>query len=207
MQPSQPSICPTCHSPIPADAPGGLCPQCLMQAALGTGVDAGPDTQAGSRPSFTAPPPEELARFFPQLEILELLGRGGIDLLDCSINTGDKRGTVDTPCIELSPDGADEVARGGQWLVEVMRKRRRHFAGKRHPRGLIERRLTLLQMAIRLIELGDHGDHLGEAGHHGVAGGVHGLVRGQGHGHARGGGSLLATEIGDDYRHGASIGG
>jgi serine/threonine protein kinase len=50
-----------------------------MQAALGTGVDAGPDTQADSpRHSFTAPTPEELARFFPQLEILTLLGRGGM---------------------------------------------------------------------------------------------------------------------------------
>jgi hypothetical protein len=27
---------------------------------------------------FVAPPPEELARYFPQLEILELLGQGGM---------------------------------------------------------------------------------------------------------------------------------
>lgn len=71
--------CSCCGQPLPPDAPGGLCPQCLMQAGLGTGVDAGPDTQADSpRHSFTAPTPEELARFFPQLEILELLGRGGM---------------------------------------------------------------------------------------------------------------------------------
>jgi len=50
-----------------------------MQAGLGTGVDLGPDTQAGGpHRSFVAPTPEELGPFFPQLEILELLGRGGM---------------------------------------------------------------------------------------------------------------------------------
>jgi predicted Ser/Thr protein kinase len=42
-------------------------------------VDAGPDSQAGSgRRPFTAPSLETLARLFPQLEILRLLGQGGM---------------------------------------------------------------------------------------------------------------------------------
>ena len=50
-----------------------------MQAGLGTGVDIGPDTRDGAgRPPFVAPSAEDLAPYFPQLEILELLGRGGM---------------------------------------------------------------------------------------------------------------------------------
>jgi len=71
--------CPGCQQPLEPNAPDGLCPKCLIQAGLGTGVDFGPATQAGSGHSpFVAPTPEELARFFPQLEILELIGRGGM---------------------------------------------------------------------------------------------------------------------------------
>jgi tRNA A-37 threonylcarbamoyl transferase component Bud32 len=59
--------CPHCHAPIPANAPGGFCPACLLR-------DAGdlPPT-AGSAPSL-----EEIAAAFPQLEIISLIGQGGM---------------------------------------------------------------------------------------------------------------------------------
>ena len=65
--------CPKCGGPIPAEAPQGLCPRCLLlQASTPTEVGRG----AASRP---APPShEELAAAFPQLEILELIGKGGM---------------------------------------------------------------------------------------------------------------------------------
>ncbi len=54
----------------------GLCPECLLDAGSATGSD---DAPAGTRPSRFIPPlPEELAPHFPQLEILELLGHGGM---------------------------------------------------------------------------------------------------------------------------------
>ena len=59
-------ICPGCQSPLAPNAPDGLCPACLMKAGAGTGVDLGPDSQAGSgRTPFVAPNPEEVARLFP----------------------------------------------------------------------------------------------------------------------------------------------
>jgi hypothetical protein len=71
--------CPGCGETLPPDAPNGLCPQCLMQAGLPTGVDIGPDTHDGAgRVPFSAPSAEDLASYFPQLEILELIGRGGM---------------------------------------------------------------------------------------------------------------------------------
>ncbi len=54
----------------------GLCPDCLLRAGFATATE---DALPGERASgFVPPSPEELARYFPQLEILELLGRGGM---------------------------------------------------------------------------------------------------------------------------------
>jgi hypothetical protein len=65
--------CPTCGGSIPAEAPQGLCPKCLLaQASIPTEAGQG----AVPRP---VPPTElELAAAFPQLEILELIGQGGM---------------------------------------------------------------------------------------------------------------------------------
>src|SRR5215471_15150923 len=65
--------CPKCGGPIPAEAPQGLCPKCLLaQASLPT--DAGQAAQGRPEP----PSQTELAAAFPQLEILELVGQGGM---------------------------------------------------------------------------------------------------------------------------------
>jgi tRNA A-37 threonylcarbamoyl transferase component Bud32 len=71
--------CPKCQVELSADAPQGLCPRCLLQMGL---ASAAPD-QAGAGSTtglgaFVAPTPQELAGRFPQLEILELLGQGGM---------------------------------------------------------------------------------------------------------------------------------
>jgi serine/threonine protein kinase len=72
-------ICSGCKKPLPANAPHSLCPECLIQAGLGTGVDIGPDSRAeGGRTPFVAPSPEELAPLFPQLDILGFIGQGGM---------------------------------------------------------------------------------------------------------------------------------
>jgi len=80
--------CNECGGKLPADAPQGLCPQCLMK--LGLPSEAGgedhalSDDQAATRTSatppggFVPPEPKELAEKFPQLEIIELLGQGGM---------------------------------------------------------------------------------------------------------------------------------
>ncbi|HUU16224.1 MAG TPA: serine/threonine-protein kinase [Sedimentisphaerales bacterium] len=80
--------CPQCGAELPADAPQGMCPKCLMKLGLPTGAEA--DKADASEPtsdvptsatppgSFSPPEPAELAKQFPQLEILELLGQGGM---------------------------------------------------------------------------------------------------------------------------------
>ena len=67
------NTCPKCGLTIPTDAPQGLCPKCVL-------LGAATPTEAGLPPTATAEIPslERVAAAFPQLEILELLGRGGM---------------------------------------------------------------------------------------------------------------------------------
>ena len=69
--------CPSCGKALPANAPKGLCPECLMKAGFGTGV-APEQGQPGRSPAFVPPTVADLAQLFPQLEILELIGHGGM---------------------------------------------------------------------------------------------------------------------------------
>jgi serine/threonine protein kinase/capsular polysaccharide biosynthesis protein len=69
-------ICPSCRKPLPPDVPLGLCPECLMKAGVDTGTQ--PPGEASSAPGFVPPPVADLARLFPQLEILEFIGKGGM---------------------------------------------------------------------------------------------------------------------------------
>src|SRR5579863_1047690 len=69
-------VCPSCHRPLAVGAPMGLCPECLLKAGFPSGVES--ETGASPRPAFTPPTVEELAKLFPQLEIIELIGRGGM---------------------------------------------------------------------------------------------------------------------------------
>lgn len=67
--------CPLCGVPLPVDAVNGCCPRCLMAGAM-------QPTQAGDATAAIPPlSPEELAPHFPQLEILECLGRGGMGVV------------------------------------------------------------------------------------------------------------------------------
>ncbi|HOX57376.1 MAG TPA: serine/threonine-protein kinase [Candidatus Paceibacterota bacterium] len=70
-------ICPSCRKPLPAGAPQGLCPECLMKAGFGSGVAPEPG-QPSRTPAFVPPAAAEMARLFPQFEIMELLGQGGM---------------------------------------------------------------------------------------------------------------------------------
>ena len=69
-------ICPTCHKPLAPDVPLGLCPECLMKAGLNTGTEPGGEGPKGS--GFVPPPVAEIAKLFPQLEVLEFVGKGGM---------------------------------------------------------------------------------------------------------------------------------
>jgi eukaryotic-like serine/threonine-protein kinase len=93
--------CPQCGAELPSDAPVGICPRCVLGLAFDrqSAVHAGPrpdatgaaavERESGAGPSsratstathdrFVPLDPEKLAHHFPQLEIMELLGQGGM---------------------------------------------------------------------------------------------------------------------------------
>ena len=68
-------VCPICGKPVVPEAPQGLCPECLMKSGF--------ETRAGNEPgagksAFVPPSVEQMAKLFPQLEIIALLGQGGM---------------------------------------------------------------------------------------------------------------------------------
>ncbi len=80
---NNPATCPRCGAPLPSNAPEGLCPRCVVAANLTAETEIksgeGPGGTVTAKPSSAPPPsPEEVAKLFPQLEILETLGRGGM---------------------------------------------------------------------------------------------------------------------------------
>ncbi|HET6882142.1 MAG TPA: serine/threonine-protein kinase [Pirellulales bacterium] len=70
--------CPECGAELTVDAPRGLCPACLLKQGFESSPAENLAETAAPASRFTAPTSEELARRFPQLEILELLGQGGM---------------------------------------------------------------------------------------------------------------------------------
>ncbi|HEU0038194.1 MAG TPA: serine/threonine-protein kinase, partial [Verrucomicrobiae bacterium] len=78
-------VCPQCGTPPPPNSPTGLCPRCLMAMNMATQTDVadktGPHGTKIVSPPPIAPTPEEIAKLFPQLEIIECLGRGGMGVV------------------------------------------------------------------------------------------------------------------------------
>ena len=75
INPSMPAnnACPQCGTPLPSGALAGLCPACLLK--MGATDDSVTDAR---QPAFNPPSVAELAPLFPQLDILELIGQGGM---------------------------------------------------------------------------------------------------------------------------------
>jgi len=69
--------CTQCGTAIVGETTGGLCPRCLLEMNLAS------RTMPGGEPSPQIPPPSpgEIAGRFPQFEIVECLGRGGMGVV------------------------------------------------------------------------------------------------------------------------------
>jgi serine/threonine protein kinase len=65
--------CPNCGGPLPSGVLAKLCPACLFKQ--GAASDTG--TQPAAAP-FQPPSVEQVARLFPQLELLAFIGKGGM---------------------------------------------------------------------------------------------------------------------------------
>src|SRR5271168_1180176 len=68
-------ICRQCHAPLPPSSVGNICAACQ--------TDSGRTPPTGVSPRLPAPPPDpaEIAKHFPQLEILELFAVGGMGVV------------------------------------------------------------------------------------------------------------------------------
>jgi serine/threonine protein kinase len=80
--PAGPRHCPVCEAKIPDDSPEGLCPKCLLSRCLKAPESPVLSPPMGKTTPFpgpsAAPLPDDLATKFAGLEILELLGQGGM---------------------------------------------------------------------------------------------------------------------------------
>jgi tRNA A-37 threonylcarbamoyl transferase component Bud32 len=72
--------CPVCGIEMPAESPQGLCPGCLLRVGIEKASAPPPlsPTTAAYSPAYKPQTPQELAAAFPHLEIVELLGQGGM---------------------------------------------------------------------------------------------------------------------------------
>ena len=70
--------CRKCSLPLPVDAPKGLCPRCLAAMYSATETVLTETDALAAQPPLS---PAELAPHFPQLEILECMGRGGMGVV------------------------------------------------------------------------------------------------------------------------------
>lgn len=74
-----PARCAACGAELPADSPQGLCAACLLKRGLAT--ETADTSVSASVDDFVPPTPAELAAHFPDLEILEFVGRGGMGMV------------------------------------------------------------------------------------------------------------------------------
>jgi predicted Ser/Thr protein kinase len=65
--------CPQCGAALPSGVLEGLCPACLLKQGAAADTAVPPETAP-----FQPPTVEEVARLFPQLEILAFIGKGGM---------------------------------------------------------------------------------------------------------------------------------
>lgn len=109
--------CPRCGVALDASVANGICPACLLkQAALGTGTDSFPAMP------WTPPTVAELASAFPQLEVLELIGHGGMGAVYKARQKSLGRLValkILAPQHAANPDFAERFAREAKVLAEV----------------------------------------------------------------------------------------
>jgi len=72
--------CQQCGAELPSDAPQGVCPYCVLKLGSGSELGGGNAT-AAYPPTSPVPAMEDLAALFPQLEIIGLVGRGGMGVV------------------------------------------------------------------------------------------------------------------------------
>jgi predicted Ser/Thr protein kinase len=115
-------VCPSCQKPLPPHVPMGLCPECLIKSGFETG------TEPGSRGTGFMPPRlNEIQSLFPQLEVIELIGQGGMGAVYKARQPGLDRFVA----LKILPPHA---AAGTQGFAERFTREARALARLSHPR-------------------------------------------------------------------------
>src|SRR5262245_58375634 len=113
---SEPATCPRCQSPVPADAPDGACPKCMLGAALAEDSAA----PAGEPPPV--PTGEDVEARLPAFEILSVLGQGGMGVVYKARQKALDRVValkVLPPAVAAAPGFADRFAREAKAMARL----------------------------------------------------------------------------------------
>ncbi|UCE47192.1 MAG: hypothetical protein JSW47_16500, partial [Phycisphaerales bacterium] len=94
--------CPYCHTYLPADAPRGICPQCLLKA----GMVGKPDITVDGHPVVEGPGTK-----IGHYELLELIGEGGMGLVYLAQQKEPVKRKVALKIVKLGMDTKQVVAR------------------------------------------------------------------------------------------------
>ena len=113
--------CQACGKTLPADAPNGSCPNCLLGLAMNNPL-GNPTAAHLSDEDFQAPRADQLAGVFPNLEILQLLGHGGMGAVYQA-----KQSNLDrivalkilSPKLSMDPTFAERFTREAQALAKL----------------------------------------------------------------------------------------
>jgi serine/threonine protein kinase len=110
--------CPQCGGSLADDAPEGLCGRCLARLCLAR------DSVVTRAEAFAAEPPspEDIAPYFPQLEVLTCLGRGGMGVVYKARQKSLDRFValkILAPEREKDPQFAERFAREAQALARL----------------------------------------------------------------------------------------
>ena len=116
IDPPNSNVCPVCGAAL-LDAAGGLCPRCVMEDA------AQPTDVPGAAPGSVPPSLEEVTAAFPQFEIVELIGKGGMGTVwkarQPTLNRHVALKLLPASLAERDPAFAERFAREGQLLARL----------------------------------------------------------------------------------------